>query len=213
MWHIVPRGHLPNPLFPSLPFQVHSCYTPVLPTAIFPPHLFLMPVFPGPSSLSFPYPPPHAHLSPLPGSIQSLPFFISHLPFSRVFAPFLCLAAYAALSREKMAPHEDEEVRSPGCSLIRDGGFPLIPAIPTSPQLRLPTGFWRFHMFLTLPRGSLPLTYWGPTVLCVSSNAMVLLTWWLSTAAFWDTGFQVPAGTCQEATAANCLSSGCRCHS
>lgn len=110
-----------------------------------------------------------------------------------------------------MAPNE--EVRSPGCSLIQDGGLPLIPAIPTSPQLCLPTGFWRFHMFLTLPRGSRPLTHWGPTVLCVSSNAMVLLTWWLSTTAFWDTRFQMPARTCQEATAANCLSSGCRCHS
>lgn len=132
-----------TPIFPT-PFS-YACLsrsffppTPVSPTAI-----FLLPVTSS-----------HDHFFPLLGSFQSLPFLISHLPFSHIFAPCSCLAAYAALSREKVAP--DEEARSPGCSLIQEGGFP---AIPTSPQLHLPTGFWRSYMFLTLLRGSLPLPH------------------------------------------------------
>lgn len=139
MWHIVHPSFQP-------PFPMPAFLGPFSPQ-----HLPL----PQPSShILLPVTSSHDHSFPLLGSFQSLPFLISHLPFSHIFAPCSCLAAYAALSREKVAP--DEEARSPGCSLIQEGGFP---AIPTSPQLHLPTGFWRSYMFLTLLRGSLPLPH------------------------------------------------------
>lgn len=148
----------PKPAFPG-PFPLYTCLTlshlptPSFSHACLSRSIFSVLLIPSSPCPSFPTARQHSVSSFLhfPSSflpcLCSFSMFVSicsivqrgrwlpNLPFSHVFAPFLCLAAYAALSREKMAP--DEEVRSPGCSLIRDGGFPLIPAIPTSPQLRL----------------------------------------------------------------------------